>query len=409
MSNCNASESLPLNKRRKKTNEEASPSPTGFLWSLPNEVSLNCLAQVSRADLAALAITSKGHRNIAKSYELCHLRWQMGCFEASTDVCLRIFPEPTPRWFILNPNRRLSPISSNRRQAPHSSSFVAVDGGVYVIGGVRYGEPISDVWFLDCFTHTWQRAPSMNTPRASAAAGLLEGKVHVFGGVADCPNGADNFEVLDPKTQTWTSSLMKPAAGIVENHLVARDIKHSVVTNDGKMLCLVDEAGQSFCMAPSRGVGYGDIDSKPGSRNDWCDIGGDLYCRGTRGRILWCDHLDWKEVKGLEELQDHLCGWGHRWGLPSTKVIYDITRLSVNSSTGNLVIYWSAQLEDDPESLELRSAEISVEKREGGEVWGKIEWSGSVFKLDPLSDSYNVKVLFFCFCLCLKFVFSIVV
>jgi len=38
-------------------------------------------------------------------------------------------------------------------------------------------------------------------------------------------------------------------------------------------------------------------------------------------------------------------------------------------------------------------AEISVERGDGGEIWGKIVWSGAVYKLDPLSHSFSVKVL----------------
>ncbi|CAH2078344.1 unnamed protein product, partial [Thlaspi arvense] len=71
------------------------------------------------------------------------------------------------------------------------------------------------------------------------------------------------------------------------------------------------------------------MDPKAGSRNDWCVIGQELYCRDTCGRILWCDprRLDWKEVKGLKELQDHdhLSRMRRRWGLAKiTKAKYDI-------------------------------------------------------------------------------------
>lgn len=144
------------------------------------------------------------------------------------------------------------------------------------------------------------------------------------------------------------------------------------------------------------------IDSKPGNRNDWGAIGKLLYCRGTHGRILWCepDELDWKEVKGLEELQQSISG--SRQVLHTlnpcralhctpTNVKYDINRLCSNSA-GNIVIFWNAHLED-PESLEFLSAEISVERR-GSEIWGKIEWSDAIFKLDPRSHSYSIKVLY---------------
>ncbi|KFK29240.1 hypothetical protein AALP_AA7G107600, partial [Arabis alpina] len=81
------------------------------LCLLPNEVALNCLAHVSRSDLVALAIASKSHRPLVVSRELWDLRWEIDNIEPSFYVCLRIFPEPTPRWFILH-QRLLKPVPS---------------------------------------------------------------------------------------------------------------------------------------------------------------------------------------------------------------------------------------------------------------------------------------------------------
>ena len=116
------------------------------------------------------------------------------------------------------------------------------------------------------------------------------------------------------------------------------------------------------------------IDSKPGHRNDWCALGKLLYCRDTRGRILWCepDELDWKEVKGLEELQQSLFSSSsssssssrqvrHTLNPCTTNVKSDIIRLSSNSD-GNIVIFWNAHHED-PESLNLVRRDFRGETR----------------------------------------------
>ncbi|KAL0687946.1 hypothetical protein Bca4012_087623 [Brassica carinata] len=105
---------------------------------------------------------------------------------------------------------------------------------------------------------------------------------------------------------------------------------------------------------------------------------GKSYCCGTRRRILWCDprNLEWKKVK------------------PARPVDYDIGKLCSNSA-GNIVIYWNKQLDDIEGNVELWCAEISVERRKGGEVWGKCEWSDAVVKLYPdFSHAYTVEVLY---------------
>ncbi|CAL9239973.1 unnamed protein product [Arabidopsis halleri] len=216
----------------------------------------------------------------------------------------------------------------------------------------------------------------MKMARFSASAGLVDGNIYVLG------------EVFDPKTQTWVNFVTPK---------MSHNIHQSVVIEEKKVYYAVDEEAQSFYFLLSEGIFQtsGKKDSStPKNRNNWCTIGKLLYCRGTRGRILWCepDELIWKEVKGLEELQLSLCGsrmlcsldpkWQNR---ELTKVKYDICRLCSNSA-GNVVIFWTAHL-GDPESLELWSAEVSLERREGGEIRGKIEWSSAIYKLDPLSHS----------------------
>lgn len=348
---------------------------------------MTCLAQLSRLDLAALAMTSKIHRSVVVTPELWDLRWEMGCIEPSLYVWLHIFPEPTPRWFILHPvQRRLKPIYSPKSyQAPESSaSFVVITWGIYLIGGLINGNPTSDVSFFDCSEHRWYHVPPMKMARASASASLIDGKIYVFGGLGD-DDAADTSnwaEVYDLKTQTWDFLF-------VHTPKMPRNIQQSVVI-DQKEVYAVDEDGQSFSFSPSECVfvASGKTDSKPegqGSRNDWCLNGKFLFSRGTGGKILWClpYELDWKEVKGLEELQHSLSG-------------FDICKLC-NNYAGNIVIFWYTQPQGPDESFDLWSAEISLEKRQGPdgcEIWGKTDWSAAVFKLDPLSDSNSVKVLY---------------
>ncbi|CAN7106948.1 unnamed protein product, partial [Brassica rapa subsp. narinosa] len=276
-----------------KTKKKNKKTKMCGLWSLPEEVAMKCLAQVSRVDLAALAMASKAHRSLIVSPDFQLLRFQMGCLEPNLYVWLHVLPEPTPRWFILNPvHRRLRPIHLKSCKAPpeSSSSFVLMSFGVFNIGGLVNGKPTSDVSFLDCSNHTWHSVTLMKMARASASAHSINRKIYVLGGCGDDADSSNWAEVFDLETETW-------------------------------------------------------------------------------------EFLS--EVKGLEELSE-----------------YDISKLCRKCvKKKNIVVFWNSRSLGS-ESLELWSAEISLEVRDGHELWGKIEWSGSVFKLDPHSHSYGIKVLY---------------
>ncbi|VVB14729.1 unnamed protein product [Arabis nemorensis] len=193
--------------------------------------------------------------------------------------------------------------------------------------------------------HEWLRLPSMKMARASASASLVDGKIYMFGRLGDEADSSNSAE------------------------------------SGGRW---VDEEDQIFAYSPSTGMFFpnGKIDSKAGHMNDWCLIGDFLFCPVADRRILRCepDELNWKKVEGLKELRD-----------PNTKLRYDITKLTLNSA-GSIVIFWTAQLQDHESLWELCSAEISLQIRNGCEMWGTIQWAAPV--LDPLSHPYDVKVLY---------------
>ncbi|KAG7544845.1 Kelch repeat type 1 [Arabidopsis suecica] len=423
----------PHNKKQKK---EASLSPSSSLsWlsSLPHDVALNCLSRLSRFDSASLSLTSKSHRSLVVSPELCRTRELMGCTEEYCYVCLSIPPDPTPRWFILrrggptlddaainkSVNQRLRPILSHPYQPPESSSFVELDFGIYVIGGLRHGNPTSDVLLLDCLSHTWRRVRSMRVPRASAAANVVDGKIYVFGGCQVEVDSSNWAEVFDPQTQTWDTLPLPDDPEIRHN----TSIIDKTVVMEGKVYA-VDEEDQSFYYLPRQGIWRrGNQDSKPGNRKDWCAIGKLLYCCGTRGRILWCeaDKLDWREVSGLDDMQWLLFGLkGHYssetvmlgWKLHCTTE-NGFSRLTTNSR-GNIVVFWKVHIpkihkDDFPcirkvhipglKRLELWCAEISLKRSPEGEIRGTIECADLVSELDPLS--YTVKPFYGSYMLCI--------
>ncbi|CDY17337.1 BnaA10g09710D [Brassica napus] len=63
----------------------------------------------------------------------------------------------------------------------------------------------------------------------------------------------------------------------------------------------------------------------------------------------------------------------------STRLKVYIQGARMCSSGGNIVLFW-----DRPKSgyLHIWSAEISLERLQGGEIWGNIEWSNIVMPAD---------------------------
>ena len=93
----------------------------------------------------------------------------------------------------------------------------AVDGKIYVVGGCRSGwnvndADVTDVDVYDPATDTWTKKGKMRSPRAMAAAAVVNGKIYVFGGIVGSLAGSpvSTADMYDPATDTW-----KPIAGLV--------------------------------------------------------------------------------------------------------------------------------------------------------------------------------------------------
>lgn len=130
----------------------------------------------------------------------------MGYAEKFLYVCLCMPTDQTPRWFILRPtldtatgkNVNLAhPIPSFPCQPRTGSSVVALDWGIYVIGGWFNGKRTSGVLLFDCRSHKWHQVTSMRVARVSAEARVVDGKIYVLGGCKE-KNYYDWGEVFEP-------------------------------------------------------------------------------------------------------------------------------------------------------------------------------------------------------------------
>ncbi|KAF8112958.1 hypothetical protein N665_0058s0057 [Sinapis alba] len=339
------------------------------LLSLPDDVFVDCLAQLSRLDLVALAMVSRRHRYVAASRKLWSMRYQMDNVDSYMYVFMHMYPDPSPQWFVFHPvQRRLKRVQSSLFPAPvEGSCFVTTYSGIYTIGGLMDGKPTSEVTFFDCIDHTVCRVAPMKMARSGASACLIKDdgkkkKIYVFGGCWDHHVTADSsnwVEVFDFETETW--ELLS-----VSTPKMPLKIKESLVM-DEKHVYAVDEDGELFVFSTSecKFWGGGEKESYPEDKNDWRLFDHTFFCRrAIGGKILWRSPTDlyWKEVKGLEELQQQ-----------------HIIKICAFSAQ-RMAIFWS----QGPayQTLELWFAEISLKERWEGEeceVWGDIEWSGAVF------------------------------
>ena len=92
----------------------------------------------------------------------------------------------------------------------------AVDGVLYVVGGLGYSNPamLSSMEAYDPKTNAWTSRSPMPTRRWGASAAVVNGIIYVIGGDAPLrPVGDDTVttvEAYDPKTDTWTTKAPMP-------------------------------------------------------------------------------------------------------------------------------------------------------------------------------------------------------
>ncbi|KAF3563251.1 hypothetical protein DY000_02010908 [Brassica cretica] len=340
------------------------------LVSLPDDVFVDCLVQLSRLDLVAITMVSRRHRYIAGSRKLWTMRYRMDSVEPYVYVLMHMYPDPSPRWFVFHPVqrrlKRVHPPSLCPAPAPlEGSCFVTTESGIYTIGGLMDdGKPTSEVTFLNCIDHKVCRVAPMNVARSRASASLIEDgkkkKIYVFGGCWDVADSSNWVEVYDFETRTWgLLSVSTPKMPLRIKESMAMDEKH---------VYAVDEDGEIFFFSASEcrfWAAGGAKESDPDNKNDWRLFDQTFFCRGVGGRILWrsLTELGWKEVKGLEELQQQ----------------QHIIKIFAFSGD-RMAIFWS----QGPayQTLELWFAEVSLTDRWQGEeweVWGNIEWSAEDF------------------------------
>ncbi|CAH8339747.1 unnamed protein product [Eruca vesicaria subsp. sativa] len=394
-----------MNRGRDQGQGEEEPKKPN-LPLLPEEMVLSCLARTSRSEHASLSLVSKRHRSLLSTPELYNFRTLLGCTESLIYICLRIPPDPNPRWFTLSlkpHDRRLVPVRSYSYQPPEASSVVAHGYGIYIMGGrsrIKDGRSTSRVMFLDCRSHTWSPLPSMGVGRYSAAAGVVDGKIYIFGG-CDERKSSRWGEVFDPKKQTWDALPIPPHTHrlpiMYESIVIKEEKEEKVVGMNGALTCI--------SYVPSERKWKIGNKETSGVNKCWHLIDNVVYCSELGGRILWREghECEWREVMGLEALRETLAAsklvnYGGRLedvyesnkrevlaeGFEITELDEQLPGHKLSNSGPNMLIFWD--LLAPRRKLEIWCAEVSLERRkhkETCEIRGNILWSEPIMTMDP--------------------------
>ncbi|KAF3534315.1 hypothetical protein DY000_02036525 [Brassica cretica] len=314
----------PPRKKIKKTKKPPSFS------SIPDDVIVNTLAQISKSHYRSLSLVSKHFNSLLSSPDIYFARSLIGNTDARLYVCLWL---PTPssshrhRWFNLSysqgqltlvPVRRA--LSSSYSPDRLNSTTVAVQSEIYQMGGSNEDKRTRAVRVLDCRSHTWRRAPDMKVARKHARSYFLDEKIYVIGGCTQTEEAMTWGEVFDLKTQTW-KPLPKPPS-------------------DGRIT------------------------------GPWCDIGSVIFAERDR-KFMWYDSRNgkWLVVDGL--------------GLVYCLRAKNSRTIQLVNHAGKLVIIWDKWHMRQREHKSVWCAVVSFEKRlfPSSNMWGKVEQCNVVLGL----------------------------
>ncbi|KAG7641422.1 F-box domain [Arabidopsis suecica] len=338
--------SSPEKKRRKKLSPESN--------SLPNDLIVTILARLSRSYYPKLSLVSKTFRAILASPELYQTRILLSRTETFLYVCLSFPGEPNPGWFTLyrKPNQTLT--TKKKKNSVHLlapilnsppvefPSLIAVGSYLYAFrAAIEEGSPFSNLWFLDCRTHTWLEAPRM---RLALTNSDLDGYMYLAG----TSDSLNCVEVYNTDTQTWIP--VPPNKRIFK----LQHMKGMLYMNVSKLLSFVAQDAEE--LAPLFPKLRSLLSTEVVAFKPKCIK---FRWRRRQGGV-------WRSLVGLE-------------GLPKF-ARYSSVKLA--DCGGKLVVLWHKYVPASGyEEKMVWCAEISLEKRSKKEIWGKIEWFDAVLRV----------------------------
>ncbi|CAN7116442.1 unnamed protein product [Brassica rapa subsp. narinosa] len=335
---------------------ELSVSP--LIPSLPDDVTVDIVARVPRSHYPTLSLVSKKFRKLIASPKLYKRRSQLGITQHCLYALLRNRDTGDCRFYILH--RKLN--SSNRLVIVRSLSPVSYRGSFVSVGSKVYVFNDVDALCIDCASHTAQPIPDMPqrisaTPMPSRVANVIDGKVYLIGDSRFTFDRGVSWRktvmVLDAETQTWEPVIRKEDmrvgplwsdAVVMEDKICMRGIResYSIVYDPKENKWEMNEV----------------LNSK-----DWeggCVVDDVLYyldCSDKALRAYDPKQSRWSVVYGLDEFlaaETTQSKWAN----------------AVKCGEKKLALFF---LKTHDGKKVICCAEIALERRQGGEIWGKME------------------------------------
>jgi len=91
------------------------------------------------------------------------------------------------------------------------ATALALDGRIFVIGGLSGAEPLARVDIFDIETEAWTAGPALPGARYGHAAAVVDGRIHVAGGRDGSNATLASHLVLDPAIGEWSEAAALPA------------------------------------------------------------------------------------------------------------------------------------------------------------------------------------------------------
>ncbi|ESQ51495.1 hypothetical protein EUTSA_v10017704mg [Eutrema salsugineum] len=328
---------------------------SSLITSLPEDVIIDILARVPRCEYPKLSLVSKHFRSLTASPELYARRSSLGCTEHCLYAALFNTETMEYRLYILHRKangKRCLVLISSLPHIPWGASFVTVGSRIYVFGGFETSSSVS----IDCRSPTAQPLPSMPVPMSCIISGIIDGRIYLIGHLDT--SSKKMVMVFNTGTQMWEPEIINPeielgntwfGSVVIADKMYMRDYYYSFVYEPKKSKWERDE------MLNSKKWMYA------------CVVDDVLYYYdGVEKEIRAYDPKQrcWRVVKGLEE------------SLPETT---DSWSSEIVCYGGKLALFLDNDIDDEEKTFEIWYAEISLERRQGGGIWGKVEWCDHVF------------------------------